>query len=49
MTDVVFATNCSDLILMTANLEMWPTFATKLEDFAFYRDCFVYFKILFIS
>lgn len=48
MADVIFATNCSDLITMTSNPEDWSSFTSKLRNFVHYMDLFMFFKIRFI-
>ena len=44
-SDVVFATNCSQLVKMVSSPDEWPAFATDLEEFRGSKSFFPSFKI----
>ncbi|XP_013704488.2 uncharacterized protein LOC106408222 [Brassica napus] len=44
-SDVVFATDCSQLVKMVSSPDEWPAFATYLEEFRRSKSLFPSFKI----
>ena len=47
-SDVVFATDCSQLVKMVSSPEDWPAFATHMEEFSRNKTFFPSFKITHI-
>ncbi|XP_010446065.1 PREDICTED: uncharacterized protein LOC104728834 [Camelina sativa] len=47
--DVVFLTDCSDLVKMVYFLTDWPAFATYLDDIRIDREEFSLFSLLYVS
>ena len=48
-SDVVFVTDCSQLVKMVSSPEEWPAFATHMEEFCRSKTFFPNFKIRHIS
>ena len=48
-SEVVFATDCSQLVKMVSSPEDWPAFATHMEEFCRSKNFFPNFKITHIS
>ncbi|XP_023644536.1 uncharacterized protein LOC111832445 [Capsella rubella] len=48
LTNIHFATDCLDLLAMTAHNEDWPAFSSELSNFKSLKDRFVSFSIFHI-
>ncbi|KAL0722237.1 hypothetical protein Bca4012_036836 [Brassica carinata] len=47
-SEVIFATDCSQLVKMVSSPEDWPAFATHMEEFSRSKIFFPSFKIIHI-
>ncbi|KAL1224571.1 hypothetical protein V5N11_000902 [Cardamine amara subsp. amara] len=47
-TYVLFVTDCTDVIAMTAKPDDWLSFTSELRDFFLFRDLFTSYKITYI-